>query len=369
MKFLYSFIKELKLASRGFYFYIELLMALLIVAVFLFAVPENFNQKKTEYIYLDMPTDLKKSYIQMLTKDQPNIIKEQVKIKINKEDKEVTEFHVQEKVITLLNNRQEAEYLAAKERKIVAIIHLDEQQELSYEYFLQGYESARFKNLLKILPMNPVENIETAIQKQDVRPLSSDFDVLSDKENILPMVLVLNGGLMGLFMIAAYIFLDRQEGVIKAYALTPSPVWQYLLSKIGVIIVTSIASSFIVVWPIMQNKPDYLLLLGLLISTTFFASSLGLYIASFYQNIMQSFGVFYALIMLMIVPNIAYFIPSWSPLWIKLIPSYYMLAGFKAALIGNNAWLSVISISLGFLISGFLIFLLANKRYKKILIN
>ena len=36
---------------------------------------------------------------------------------------------------------------------------------------------------------------------------------------------------MGFFIIAAYIFLDKKEGVIKAYAVTPSPVWKYLLSK------------------------------------------------------------------------------------------------------------------------------------------
>jgi len=46
MKLLSSFKKELILASRGFYFYIELIFALVILAVLLFAIPKNFSRVK-----------------------------------------------------------------------------------------------------------------------------------------------------------------------------------------------------------------------------------------------------------------------------------------------------------------------------------
>ena len=53
MKLLSSFKKELILATRSFYFYIELGFALIILAVLLFAIPEHTQRTETQYIYLD----------------------------------------------------------------------------------------------------------------------------------------------------------------------------------------------------------------------------------------------------------------------------------------------------------------------------
>ncbi len=369
MKLFSSFVKELKIASRGFYFYIEIFMALLILAIFLFVVPYNFSNKTSEYIYLDMPVEASKVYLKAIEDETIYDKAEKVTIKIDNIEKDASLYTTEDKEIYVLNSREDVVYMADKEREIAAVIKMDENYNFNYEYYIQGYESDKFKDLLKILHVESTETLEMVMNNQDVRPLFSDYESLSDKENMMPTVLVFNGALMGLFIIAAYIFLDRQEGVIKAYALTPSPVWQYLMSKVGVIMVTSIVSSFIVIIPIMKSRPDYLLLLVLLVTTAFFASSLGLLIASFYENIMQAFGTLYLFMMLMIVPNIAYFMPSWNPSWVKLIPTYAMLEGFKSILLGSGDWSYVLTISGGFLIVGIVLFALSNYRYKKTLVG
>jgi hypothetical protein len=369
MKLFSSFVKELKIASRGFYFYIEIFMALLILAIFLFVVPDNFNNKTSEYIYLDMPFEASEVYLKAIEDETIDGKTEKVTIKIDKIEKDASLYTTEDKEIYVLNSREDVVYMADKEREIAAVIKMDENYNFNYEYYIQGYESDKYKDLLKILHVESTETLEIAMDNQDVRPLSTDFESLSDKENMMPTVLVFNGALMGLFIIAAYIFLDRQEGVIKAYALTPSPVWQYLISKVGVIMVTSIISSFIVIIPIMKSRPDYLLLLVLLVTTAFFASSLGLLIASFYENIMQAFGTLYLFMMFMIVPNIAYFMPSWNPSWVRLIPTYAMLEGFKSILVGSGDWLYVLTISGGFLIVGMILFALSSYRYKKTLVG
>ncbi|WP_062532956.1 ABC transporter permease [Jeotgalibaca dankookensis] len=362
MKLFSSFVKELKIASRGFYFYIEILMAVIILIIFLFAVPDTFTDKTSEYLYLDMPNEVKETYLESIT-DNPK----KVKIVIDKVEKETSLYTTENKEIYILDSRADAIYIADVERQIVAIINVDDNQTFNYEYFLQGYESEKYKDLLKILHVESSEKIEEAVDNQDVRSLSTNFEELSDRENILPSILVFNGALMGLFIIAAYIFLDRQEGVIKAFALTPTPVWQYLMSKIGVVMITSILSSLVITVPIMKNQPDYLLLVTLLMTSAFFSSSLGLLIASFYRNMMQAFGVLYTIMMLMIIPSVAYFIPSWNPFWIRFIPSYFMLEGFKTILLGSNDWQYVLMLSGGFLLTGLIIFKISNKRYKKTL--
>ncbi len=369
MKLMSSFIKELKLASRGFYFYIEIFMAVLILAVFLFLVPNNFDETSTEYIYLDLPTEASELFVEAIRKEDLDEKAEAVTIEVDGTEKEASLYTTANQEIYLLTSREDVIHMADTERKIAAVVKLDDDNALAYEYYLQGYESDKFRNLLKILHVESSETIETAMNNQDVRPLAENFNTLSDKENMMPSVLVFNGSLMGLFIIASYIFLDRKEGVIMAYAVTPSPVWQYLMSKVGVVLVTSIVSSFLVLIPIMGVQPDYFLLLLLLVTTAFFSSALGLWIASFYNNIMQAFGAIYGFMILMILPNIAYFIPSWNPVYVKLIPTYPMLEGFKSVLLGNNDWAYILTISGGFLLVGIVLFVLSNRRYKKTLLG
>src|SRR6056297_2603679 len=62
MKLWYSFTKELNLSSKSWYFYIELGMAIILLMVLLFVVPEDFESKSKEYIYLDVPQVVKDRY-------------------------------------------------------------------------------------------------------------------------------------------------------------------------------------------------------------------------------------------------------------------------------------------------------------------
>lgn len=369
MKLFSSFVKELKIASRGFYFYIEIFMAVLILAVFLFVVPDDFENKTDEYLYLDMPEDASEIYLETIQEETIDGKAAGVTLEIKDQDKEVELYTTDSKEIFILNSQEDARYMAEEEQEISAVIAMNDEGTFDYTYYLQGYESDKYKNLLEIFHVEPNENVQEFVDNQEVRALSTNVETLSDKESILPTVLVFNGALMGLFIIAAYIFLDKQEGVIKAYAVSPSPVWQYLLSKVGVLMVTTLVSSYLVVIPLMRLQPDYLLMLVLLVTTAFFASSLGLLIASFYSNIMQAFGALYIVMMLMIVPSVAFFIPSWSPAWISFIPSYPMMEGFRSILLGNNDWPYVLTVSGIFLVVGSAIFALSNYRYKKTLIG
>ena len=54
MKLLSTYLKELKIASRGFYFYIEIFIALLLLLIIFVAINENPDSKLKEYVYYDM---------------------------------------------------------------------------------------------------------------------------------------------------------------------------------------------------------------------------------------------------------------------------------------------------------------------------
>lgn len=369
MKIWSSFIKEVKITSKSFYFYIELFVALLLLGLLLFIIPDHFNQRTSEYVFYDMPAKVQQLHLEEIESGDLTSETETVILEIEGEEKAVPFYQTEEKEIYLLDNQEDLEYMADKERELGVIVRMDENYQFTYDYYLQGYESSKFKNLIQLLNLESDEELMVGVEKQEVRSLEGNKKRLTDRENLLPSLLVFNGALMGLFIIAAYIFSDKEEGVIKAYALSPEPLWKYLFSKIAVVMLTAVATSFIVVIPLMKFQINYLLLLLLLLTSAFFSSSLGLVIASFYNDIVQAFGSIYTLMILMLIPIITYFIPSWNPSWVKWIPSYGMLEAFKSILLGTGNGSFVLMVSASFAIIGSVLFLYANQRYKNDLVT
>ena len=367
MKLLSSFKKELILASRGFYFYVELIFAMVILAVLLFAIPQNFSSTSTEYLYFNLPQGGKEIFINNILEDDLDAKSEMVEIEADGKTFNAELIVTDESEIYIVDSEEAVRTLAYSEKVIGAVIELNDKNQLYYKYYLQGYESTRLKNLISILNNESTNVLIERIENQDVRPLSTDYEPLTDRENTIPPLIAFSGSLMGMFIMASYIFLDKKEGVIEAYAVTPSSVWRYLMSKILVVLLTSVVSGLIIIMPIMGFRINYGLLLLLLLTTGFFASSLGLLIASFYNDLMKAFGVVYLLIIILMVPSIAYFIPGWDPFWIKIIPTYPMLQGYKEIILPKGDIAYPLIVSAGFLAVGIILFAITNIRFKKTL--
>ena len=365
MKLWSSFVKELIIASRGFYFYIEVVMAFIFLLLLLFVVPEQFDSKEDEYLYLDFPAaSIEESYIDAF--DDLDGQPEAVTLKAGKDEIDALLYETADKRIYLLESEKDMVLLAENKHEIGAAVTMDEDFEMQYTYYLQGNETNRLKSLLMIVHGQDDAQLYEAAESQEVRSLTDVNAELTDRENMLPAFLTFNGVLMGFFIIAAYIFLDKKEGVIKAYAVTPSPVWKYLLSKAMVLIMTMLLTSLVIIVPLMGVRINYLMLLAFLISTGLFASGLGLVVAGYYDSMSKSFGIMYMLMIAMGIPALAYFTPSWAPLWLKFIPSYYIVFGFKEIFIKGDmgfVWL----VALGYLAAGTLLFTWANARYKRTL--
>lgn len=366
MKLWYSFQKELSLSAKSWYFYVELGMAVILLLVLLFVIPENFDTRDNEYVYLDLPVEMTTQYYANSAMEDSDGVLEETELKIDGIMHPALYFENDDSKVYYLKSRDAAVAMAEKEQKFSAIISLKDGR-LAYEYFLQGYESDRLKNLFLILHNSKMttKDLEAQYAAQRVVSLEQGYIGLNDREMVLPIFLTFNGSLMGVFMIAAYIFLDKKEGIIKAYAVTASSVWQYLFSKVSVIVVTSILSSLILVLPIMGFGVNYGLLILFLIASGFFATCIGLVLSSYYKDITQSFGGLFVIIAILMMPNVAYFIPSWEPAWLKFIPSWHMIQSFKEILLPGTDVTYVLLASLGFVILSIPLFLFSDYRFQK----
>lgn len=365
MKLWYSLIKEIKIALRSWYFLVELIVALLFLFLLLFVIPEDFSSKSKEVLYLNLP-EMYKTYFANLFKDLDGKV-ENFEFKIKNRVISTKLYENEEKKIYVVDKKQDMIDIAKNKKYIGAIVSLDENNKLHYEYYLQGFENQRLKNLLLIAHVKKSDMIEKSMNNQIVKKLHSSVTKLTDKENFIPMVLVLNGSMMGLFIIAAFIFLDKDEGVIKAFAVTASSVTTYLLSKTLVLILTTVITTLIIVIPVIGFNAHYGLMILFLIATGFFSAALGLFLTSFYDNLMQSFGALYLIIILIMLPGVSYFNSDWDPIWVRYIPSYPMFYVFRETLLKDCNSIYVLTYTGLFILIGLILFFLSDYRFKRTL--
>lgn len=185
--------------------------------------------------------------------------------------------------------------------------------------------------------------------------------------NILPVFLALNAAFMGLFIIAAYIFLDKDEGTIRAFAVTPAKVWHYLLGKMGVMLVSGLMSGLIATVCIAGARAHYGHLIILIIALNAFGSALGLFISSFFDTMTKAMGWLYLSIIVLAFAAVSYYMPAFSPLIIRLLPSYPMLFAFRETLFEVSNTRYIYANVLGFAALAAVLFLLANFRFKRTL--
>ncbi len=393
MKLLSSYFKEMKIAARGFYFYIEIVISVIILAILLFAINEKPISRNKEFIYYDMPQKVVDAMIEKDIKEGKSKLAEPtefnmkaVEFEITNEDTgEITPYSFEKETLTLTTyenyntktgeldttvyvaeNEDNMIRLAYTEKKIGASIIMSDTGEFSYKYYIQGFETQRLRDLYLVIHNETPAVLEQAVDNQVVRKLDS-VEILNNKQNMVPVFVVFMGTLMGFFIVMAYIFLDKTEGVIRAFAVTPSSVWKYLFSKTMIIMTTVILSSSIITIPVMGAQPNYLLFYLLLIISTFAFASLGLLVASFFDSISKSFGVLYLTMIALMVPAFSYFVPGFDPVWLRFFPTYPLLQGFKEILMVNTDVGYVLTYSAVFLASGLILFMLANLRFKKTL--
>jgi len=247
MKLLSNYIKEMKIAARGFYFYIEIAMAVVLLAVLLFAISETSTSNRKQFTYNDMPQKIAE-YIKDRSIDRGEArLADSTEFKLkpavfeitNQETGETTAYKFDDEKIIELETVEmldsstgeltetvyyaEAEEdmirLAYGESEVGATIAMDGYGRVSYQYYLQGYETDRLESLLYISHSESPGVISAKKDRQVVRTLGV-METLNNRENLVPVFLVFAGSLMGFFIVLAYIFYDKAEGVIRAFAVT-----------------------------------------------------------------------------------------------------------------------------------------------------
>ncbi len=203
--------------------------------------------------------------------------------------------------------------------------------------YFQGHENAKVRNLLAVATAEELRLIYGAAQPSQVsiaqQTLRSAATAVRPpfNEAVVPFLIFSDAVMIGLMFIAALVFMEKEEGTLKAYLVTPGRVGEYLLSKALTLAFLAVLFTLILVPPVLGGGPNYLHLLAMVALGSIFASLLGAWAAVYFENFSQFLFPTVLLLAAISLPGIAYWVPSFSPLWLQWLPTYPLVFGLREA--------------------------------------
>lgn len=165
-------------------------------------------------------------------------------------------------------------------------------------------------------------------------------------KRILPAVIVLMVGIIGMFAMVSLIGQERGDATIRAFRVTPTGMSGFLLSKNLMLLSVSVVTFSVIYVPVMGGFSAYLPALLITLLTVIFGSAIGTFLGSYFDSPMASIGWVILLMMVLSLPAISLFAPVFSPGWLKFLPTYHSLFGLDAAMFPDNnshiIWQSVL---------------------------
>ena len=316
------FKKDLLLGIKDIFVLLEVGFAVVILMMLLFVIPEDIKKDAVVYIY-----------------DESKVVENFIATSVGLEEMEKTggEFYV--------NSRAEIVEGMTDERSAIGLI-ITKYAENTYnvELLTQPYTTEAIihyidmdlEDLLSLI--SPPYDFYPADVLDSVRIRALQWglrDELPFNQRILPSILLMMVGVLGLFVMISLIGQERSEATIRAFRISPAGLWEFLLSKHLLLLAIGFSTFTILYLPII-GFGGYLQGLLVIFLTIIFGSSIGVILGGIFDSPMAAILWVMLLLIVLALPAVSLFSPAFSPNWLKIIPSYHTLFGLDAAMFPDN---------------------------------
>lgn len=322
---------------KNYYTYILLIFVAVFVITAVFLVPEEFSNEPPLYVYVEDAGPFN------------DVIQKQLQGQEN--------HHVA--------SREGIIQKMAGNRSSVGLVISMENNIMIYEFITQGYESEKLMGIMEAHVMGWAAMEAGYPINSTITRLENDNPYIPVNKGMLPVFLVMESAFMGLFMVAAYIFQDKEDGTIRAYAVSPASMWQYLLSKVLVFVLFGWVSGLLATIFIMGPAIQYFPFMLLLTSASIFGTVLGLLVSGLFSSFTKAMTGIFSLVLILGVTVISYYMPAFSPIYVRVLPTYPMLFAFREVLFPTGNPVLVYTNVLGYLSASVVLFLIAVKFHEK----
>ncbi len=395
MKLWNNYCKEMKIASRGFYFYMEFFVAIIILLVLVFVVPTESTAIGEEIVFADITSAQLDALMDIDTDEGYAVQEADVIFKVKPatlsytnmdtgaettlnftDTKEVavlyyavydpeTDAQVSSKYF--VDNFDDLLRIAYAEKLTAAMMYYGEDGLDYYQYILFGYETARYQNLLSAIHGTvEAESLLAALDDaQAATTTLAELEQLNNRQNFIPPMLVMMNAMMGMMIIIAYLSVDKAEGAIKALSVAPIGLGNYLASKTLVVMTTVVLSNSIIALPIMGGQPNYALFFLISIAMCALSCAIGVLLSTFFADLEGAFNAILVFCIAMLLPMITYLFPAFHPVWMDWLPTYPMLMAMKESLLNAPDVGYVIGCSVAMLGIGAVLYAISLVRFRK----
>jgi hypothetical protein len=256
-------------------------------------------------------------------------------------DQRFARFAVQEDSagrVQTLSNVDELQARMGKDESSVGISLAEEQPLPRVTLYFQAHHNPRVRELTAISIHSQLQALYQG-QPTQAAPIIQRVlrgDVLDRRVpynlSWVPILIFGDATMIAMILVAVLIFMEKDEGTLKAYLVTPGRVWEYLLSKALSLTVLGVLCTLIVVPFTVGGGANYLHLIAIVFAGCLFGSLLGALFGVHFDNISQFFFPVVLLFVLSTLPGVAYFVPSFSPWWLRWHPTYPLVFGLREAI-------------------------------------
>lgn len=198
----------------------------------------------------------------------------------------------------------------------------------------QGYENERTRRLFEAVLRAqtaavtgspwPVFATDTLRPAQPAERLPFNF-------SLLPVFIFSEAIMVGVLLVAALLYSEKDEGTLRAYRVTPGGVLEYLLAKSLAMGVLGVIFTVIVTVFTVGLRVDWAPILGLTFVSTVVMTLIALVAANLFGTISQFLLTGLVITVAFGLPVAGYFLPSLSPWWFKVLPSYPLVFALREA--------------------------------------
>lgn len=339
------FKKDTKIAYRNFFFGIVVLSAALLIVVTNFFIPEKINtDAKIIYYYEGGNEQSLVPLLKFLENKAGNL---------------------------RVDSKEEIAQKMEKDRNTIGMVIKQVNNSPSIEFVMQGYESEKTKRALEISMKAVLDagkagstNIKTVVLKDAAGDMDIPFNLW-----IIPVMILSEPVMLGFILIAVLAFMEKEEGTTKSYLVSPGRVPEYLGSKIILMVILGLMSTFLITSFTVGFNVNWPMLLLIVTVGSIFGSTLGLLIASFFNSLSKSMVWLVIISMILSLTQVSYFMPSFAPLYLTIVPTYGMLFALKEAIFpsGNPGIIYQTLFTTG--ITSIVLYLLCIVSYKRTLVK
>jgi hypothetical protein len=322
--------KDFLHGHRHFYVYITLASSVIFILFIQFVLPENYSEPDV-YQYIDP------AYTSLL------------------DEVEVSVLGSPAAVVAALEDNPNAYG--------IIIEQIDNQPVVTL--YTQTNADEEFANLIKTGLLQSFSNEQ--IREYPTRVLVPEFANVTFKQRFIPLILVMDSALIGMFLLSVMLFVEKDQKMHTAYMVTPGGLLEHLLSKALNMMTLSLISGTLVVGVLRGVNANYAYLYMVLIPASFVGAGFGLLLGAVYKNVSDSMTGIFTLYLVLSIPIITYVYPSFNPWFNQLIPTHYMVQGMEAAVLPYSGFTIIWQSALALVGFGLVLYGVSHWLYKRAL--